>query len=56
MKSTGTCPKCQGERVIHLARVADAGDWHVRGQVASVALDPVRGDIDGRAELIHPLL
>lgn len=27
MKTTGTCPKCQGERVIHLARVADAGDW-----------------------------
>jgi hypothetical protein len=27
MKTTGTCPKCQGERVIHLARVADAGEW-----------------------------
>jgi hypothetical protein len=31
MKSTGTCPKCQGERVIHLARVADAGDWSGEG-------------------------
>jgi hypothetical protein len=31
MKSTGTCPKCQGEQVIHLARVADAVDWNGEG-------------------------
>lgn len=31
MKSTGTCPKCQGERVTHLAHVADAGDWTGEG-------------------------
>ena len=27
MKQTGTCPKCQGQRVMHVHAVADAGDW-----------------------------
>jgi predicted nucleic-acid-binding Zn-ribbon protein len=31
MKLTGTCPKCQGKRVVHLEVVADAGDWSGSG-------------------------
>jgi hypothetical protein len=31
MKRTGVCPKCEGRRVVHVAQVADAGNWNGMG-------------------------
>jgi hypothetical protein len=31
MKRTGKCPKCQSQKVIRLAHVADAGEWEGQG-------------------------
>lgn len=32
MKKTGRCPKCGGDRIMHVDRVADAGDWSGYGE------------------------
>lgn len=41
MKRTATCPKCDSQRVMRVARVADAADWTGSGEGA---LDARSGD------------
>lgn len=31
MKHTAICPRCQCDRIMHVAQVADAGDWFGSG-------------------------
>jgi hypothetical protein len=32
MKLTGTCPKCDGKRILRIDRVADTADWSGSGE------------------------
>lgn len=51
MKTSGTCPKCQGTSIFHSPHVMDRGDGNIALALAITRTDPIHADEVGFLEV-----